>query len=293
MTTSRTHQTDDWWLTGSALATWRSRPSLRPALLLWLISLASASLAPAQAVVMVEEEEEVVLAVDAGFEFAESNFDQWIFGVAEPDHGLKRIESLLTLNVDAINQVCGLTEDQVAKLNLAGQGDIKRFYDEVAVLRAKFMRVRRNRNAVNQFYQEIQPVKAKLDAGLFDEGSFFHKVLNGSLDDEQSSKYEEAQWNRRQARYHAKLGLALVIMERTMPLRAAQRERLIEVLQEETQPPKVFGQYDYYVVLYQLSQIPDQTLKPIFDEAQWKVFAQMQAQGRAMGIWIKQQKLLP
>ncbi|MDA1055248.1 MAG: hypothetical protein O3C40_32915 [Planctomycetota bacterium] len=290
MTAGQTHQTDNWGLEDSIPATRRVLSAWRPALLLGLMAFTWTSPAPAQDLVEVEEEE---LVVDQGFEMSESNFDQWIFGVPTSDHGRKRVESLLTLNVEAINHVCGLTEDQVAKLELAGQGDIKRFYDDVAVLHDKFMKVRRNRNAVNNFYQELLPLQARVNAGLFKEASFFRKVLNRTLNDEQSSAYEAAEWERGQFRYHAKLALVVSMIERTMPLRAEQRERFIQVLKEETQPPKAFGQYDYYVVLYQLGTVPDLKLKPIFDEAQWKVFQQHAAQGQAMGVWLKQQKLLP
>jgi hypothetical protein len=83
------------------------------------------------------------------------------------------------------------------------------------------------------------------------------------------------------------------MMERTMPLRAEQREHFLQVLSEETEPPRVFGQYDYYVALYQLGKIPDPKLKPIFDPAQWKVLKQFEEQGQAMGVWLNQIKVLP
>jgi hypothetical protein len=287
MKASRTNPTDEFGLATRLLA-----------LLFGLLPITSTSRALAQfgggggaAAAAAEEEEEQVI-VD-GFEIAESNFDHWIFGAGTSDHGRKRVDAQLALQVEAIDHICGLTEEEAAKLELAGQGDIKRFYDDVVVLRAKFMKVRRNRNAFNEIYQEIQPVKARLDAGLFKQGSFFDKVLNRMLNEQQSSEYDQAEWERRQFRYHAKLELAIAMIERTMPLRAEQRERLIQVLKEETQPPKAFGQYDYYFVLYQLRRVPPPKLKPIFDEAQWKVFQQFTAQGEAMEMFLKQQGALP
>lgn len=255
-----------------------------------LMPLAMTSRAAAQDEAQAEEEE---LVIDDGFELAESNFDQWVFGAQHSDHGLKRIESLLSLKVAAIKRVCDLTEDQVAKLELAGQGDIKRFYDEVAVVRAKFMKVRRNRNAINNIFLEIRPLQARLHAGLFEQTSFFRKVLKRLLTDEQSSRYEQADWEQTQYRYNARLSLVVSMMERTMPLRAEQREQFIQVLKEETKPPYAFGQYDYYVVLYQLAKIPDQKLKPIFDDAQWKVLKEFAAEGQGMEASLKQHKVLP
>ncbi len=288
MTAGRNNQTDDWGLEDSTPATWRARSTRLTALLLCLVPLASPSLVRAED--LAEEEE---LPVDEGFNLANSTFDQWIFGEQLQDNGVTRLESQLALNVDSIIRDCGLTSDQAAKLELAGRGDIKRFDDEVDKLFAKFVKVRRNRNAVNEFYQEILPVKAKFDAGLFNETSLFGKVLSRTLNDEQAAKHEQAERERRQFRYHAKLSLVVAIIERTMPLRDEQRERLIQVFKEETQPPKAFGQYDYYVALYQLSRVPDEKLEPIFDEPQWKVFVQFKAQGQAMHVFLQQQGLLP
>lgn len=255
------------------------------AMVLFLISLVWISSAPAQVEPAAEPEEEVV--VDDGFEIHESNFNQWVFGAQNASQGLSHIESRLALEVEAVHRVCGLTEEQKAKLQLAGHGDVKRFFDAVAVLHAKFMKVRRNRNAFNGLWQDIQPLRVKFSGGLFREGSFFRKVLSRSLNAEQSSKYEEAESERRRFHYHAKLAFAVTMMERAMPLRAEQRERFIQVLEKETNPPKAFGQHDYYVVLYQLSKVPEQKLQPIFDEAQWKVLKQFSAQGQTMGARLQ------
>ena len=237
--------------------------------------------------------EEVELVIDEGFEIHVSNFDRWIFGSQNSEQGTQRVESELSLHVEAVHQTCGLTESQMAKLKLAGQGDMKRFLSEVETVREKFMKVRRNRNAFNKIWEDIRPLQAKFNAGLFGESSFFSKVLRRTLTDEQSSKYGEAMWERTQARYLAKLKLVVAIMERNMPLRAEQRERFIDVLREETKPPKAFGQYDYYVVLYQVAKVPDGKLKPIFDEPQWKVLKLFTAQAQGMELWLKQQDLLP
>lgn len=262
------------------------------ALLTLLLCLSSSStpLAFAQGEDLVEEEE---LIIDDGFEIAASNFDQWIFGSQNSQQGQQRVESQLALQVEAINRTCGLTEAQTEKLQLAGQGDLKRFFNDVAVVRKKFIKVRRNRNAFNQIWQDIQPLQAKINSGLFTDASFFRKVLDRTLSDEQSSKYEETMWERRQFRYNAKLTLVVTMLERGMPLRADQREQFISVLKEETKPPKAFGQYDYHVVLYQLTKIPDEKLKPIFDEPQWKVLKQQADQARGREAWLKQQKILP
>ena len=240
------------------------------------------------------EADEEIIIVDDGFEIAESNFEQWVFGGAQnAKQGIQRLESQLQLRVEAVDHVCGLTSAQKAKLILAGHGDLKRFLDEVQVVRQKFLKVRRNRNAFNEIWQDIQPLQLKMNSGLFDDASLFHKVLKRTLDDEQASKQAEADWERRVFRYHAKLGLVLHLLERSMPMRDLQRKALLQILKEETEPPKSFGKYDYYVVMYQMAKVPEGNLKPIFDNAQWETLQAHTKQARGMERWLKQQKVLP
>lgn len=246
-----------------------------------------------EAIEVVDEEEEVII-VDDGFEMAEANFEQWVFaGAQSAKQGIQRLDSKLKLRVEAIDHICGLTDSQTAKLHLAGQGDIKRFLDDVQVVRQKFLKVRRNRNAFNQIWQDIQPLQLRMNSGLFNDSSFFSKVLKKTLNGEQSSKQAEADWERRVFRYHAKLSLVMQMLERSMPLRDIQRKALLQVLKDETEPPNSFGQYDYYVVMYQMAKISDEKVKPILDEAQWKALQAHMQQARGMEQWLKQQKLLP
>ena len=260
------------------------------AILLCFLPTATGPLALGQDEAQVEEEE---LVIDEGFEIAESNFDQWIFGSRNAQQGILRVKSQLALQVEAVDHVCGLSEAQLAKLQLAGQGDLTRFLSDVAAVREKFMKVRRNRNAFNKIWQDIQPLQMRINGGLYGETSFFQKVLRRTLTAEQSSRYEEVMWERRQFRYKAKLRLVVMMMERSMPLRSEQRERFISLLKEETKAPQAFGQYDYYVVLYQLTRIPADKLQPIFDEAQMKVLEKYMDQARGMEVWLRQQKILP
>ncbi|MDO8944207.1 MAG: hypothetical protein Q7U75_13545, partial [Desulfobacterales bacterium] len=75
-----------------------------------------------------------------------------------------------------------------------------------------------------------------------------------------------------------------------------QRERLVELLVERTEPPQVFGQYDHYVVLLRLSQLPEDEVKPLLDERQWKLLQVQFGQARGLeqflvqnGVFTKEQ----
>lgn len=223
-------------------------------------------------------------------------FDQWVFGHGN-NHGAKstkkRLESLLTLHVDSISQICDLSEAQNQKLILAGHGDIKRFYDSVNKVRVKFLAMRNDQNQRNQIWQITQPLQMKLNAGIFDEKSLFHKVRKRLLKPEQVTKYEEVESERRRFRYEASVGMAVSKIEQGMPLRDEQRNQLLKLLLEETRPPKIFGQHDYYVVMFQASKIPEKKLRPIFDDAQWRALSKQLNQVKGMGEFLKKNNILP
>ena len=62
--------------------------------------------------------------------------------------------------------------------------------------------------------------------------------------------------------------MVLSNLENSIVLRADQRQRLVKLVLDETEPPKKFGQYDFYVVLFQLARLEDEKVKPILEDAQ-------------------------
>ena len=70
-------------------------------------------------------------------------------------------------------------------------------------------------------------------------------------------------------RHRANIRAAVDAIEQKVPLRPVQRKALAKQLFEEIPPPKVFGKFDDLVIQYAFSQIPDERLKPLFDDAQW------------------------
>ncbi|HLQ43829.1 MAG TPA: hypothetical protein VK137_03800, partial [Planctomycetaceae bacterium] len=197
-------------------------------------------------------------------------------------------ETQLKLQAEEVDRACGLTEAQKKKLQLAGRGDIKRFFERVEELRKKFLLVRRDQQKFNEIWQDIQPLQMTLNSGLFDDQSFFHKTVRRTLTAEQAGHYEQVERERRQFRYRAKVELVVATLENGLPMRDEQRQKLIRLVLDETQPPRKFGQYDYYVVMLQVSKLPENKLKPLFDNAQWKIMRQQFDQVKGMEQFLKQ-----
>lgn len=231
------------------------------------------------------------------FVMNDEQFDAWVFGGNGPVNSgaarRNRLESLLTLQVDNVGRACGLSDVQKRKLILAGKGDIKRFLDKVDEKRKKFDKVKTDQNKVNEMYQELQPLQIALNSGLFNEGSIFSKTLKSALEGDQSTRYEKLMSEKRQFRYRAKVELAVASLDQSVGFSDAQRRGLVDVIMSETKAPSRYGQYDYWVVMYQAGRIPESKLRPLFDDQQWNFLKRQLDQMRGMGQWLRNVGMLP
>jgi hypothetical protein len=241
-----------------------------------------------------EDNEAGAVIAQPAFMLSDQNFDQWVYGGGRNAASARsRLDSLLALQVEDVERTCALTEAQKKKLQLAGRGDVKRFFDRVEDKRRSFQLVRNDRNKFNEFYQELQPLQLTLSSGPFGEGSIFLKTLKSTLNDEQAAKYQKVILDKKMFRYRSKVELAVAMLDNSVGLSAEQRRKFVKVLLEDTQPPRKFGQYDYYVVMYQASKLPEAKLKPIFDDAQWRLLTQQFTQAKGMEQFLKNGDFLP
>jgi len=219
----------------------------------------------------------------------EESFDQMVFqGSPDAATGRARIVAHLKLKLEEVNRVCTLNPDQTTKLSLAGQGDIKRFLDQVEALRVKFLEIRNDQNRMNQFWQQVAPLQQKQTAGLFGESSIFAKTLSKTLTDDQRNKYRGLVDERRMFRYRAMIEVSLINMDETVALRRDQHEALTKLMLEQTKPPLAFGQYDSHYVMYAMAKIPSQKIQPLLDATQWKQLQQQIQQSRGMEGFLAQ-----
>ncbi|MFM9964747.1 MAG: hypothetical protein ACKV2Q_26370 [Planctomycetaceae bacterium] len=223
------------------------------------------------------------------FEMPENQFDQWVFqNLQTVAAARKKLEQVLSLQLDDVDRACQLTEVQRKKLQLAARGDMVHYFEKVEVVRKKFLLVRKDQQKFNEIWQDIAPLQVQFQAGLFGQDSFYQKTLRNMLKGEQLSKYSQIDGDRRKFQYRAKVELVVAMLENALPLRDEQRQKLITLIVEQTKPPLSFGQQDYYVVMWNISKIEEKTLKPLFTDAEWKVLNQQFAQVRGLEQWLKQ-----
>jgi hypothetical protein len=225
--------------------------------------------------------------------FTDEQFEQWVFQqYGNAATARTKLKESLELYTEDVDQTCVLSDSQKRKLRLAGQGDIERFFRKFADVKAKFQSVRNDQQKVNEIFQDISPLQAQMTSGLFDRDSLLQKSLVNTINREQFLKYARVDEERRQFHHESKIGLVVTMLDQSASITAEQRRKLAELLRRETKPLRQTGQYDYYAMMYQVSKIPEDKLKPLLDDIQWRVFSQQLVQMRGMEQWLKQNGLL-
>ncbi len=192
-------------------------------------------------------------------QWTDENFDQWIFQQdRNPTGARNRLDSALVVHLEAIDRASQLTDAQRKKLQLAGRGDIKRFFDRYETVKQKFHLVKDDQQKMQQIWQDISPLQMSLQAGLFDGDSLFYKSLHNTLTSEQRTRYDAVERERREFSHRASIVQAVATWEQSIPLRDAQRRELITLLSDQTKPPRKLGPYGYILIMFQLSQLPEE-----------------------------------
>jgi hypothetical protein len=226
-------------------------------------------------------------------QFNPEQVDQWIFSRWGGAAAAKiRLEANLGLRIDDIDRACAVTELQKKKLKLAGMGDIKRYYDRVEDLKRKYTAAPGNPQINNNIWQEMQPLQLELNGGLLGDASLFVKTIKSTLEPDQAKRYDELMHGRADERRRATIEWFVVHIDKALGLSDLQRGRLTEVLVSETPPPERFGQADFWYLMYQMTRLPEDKVKAILDEPQWRLLSRQFIQARGMGPWLRSNGLI-
>jgi len=205
--------------------------------------------------------------------WTDEQLQQWVFRQYGNAAGARqRLDSLLAMQIVDIDRACRLTDAQKKKLQLAGRGDIKRFFDRYEEVKQK------SQQNLQEFQQDVNRLQMTLQAGLFHEDSLLIKSLRNTLTGEQFARYDAMARERRASRHRANIQQAVAILQRGVRLRDAQRRELITLMTNETKPSRQPGPYDSFVLLFQLGRLPEEKLKRLFDQSQLEIVNQQLAQ---------------
>jgi hypothetical protein len=223
----------------------------------------------------------------------DEQFERYVFQQDQTaDRARRKFESLLTSRVDELERTCELTLTQMRKLQMMGQGDIKRFFDNYETVKARFKSMNNDVNRIQEIQPDLGPLRVTLQTGPFTDDSLLTKSLRTMLTDDQLAKYDGIAEGRRSFRHRANVELAVSMLEQAMPLRDEQRRELIALVEKETTPPKKGGQYEAYLIIQQMSQLPEAKFKAILSDTQKRVLDQQITQFAATVVNLRQNGLI-
>jgi hypothetical protein len=220
----------------------------------------------------------------------ERNIDSWVYG--RESRGHEWLEASLKQKIDEMGKVSDLSDSQKQKLNLAGKGDIQRFVSRVDDLKITYQPGALRADKYSELYQKTRVLHTTLQQGLFGSSSLFQKTLITALRPEQLARCDQLENDRRTYRYRAKVEMCVVQLDSILGLRDDQRRRLVQLILDKTRPPKSYGQLDRFVVLAQLSRVPEEEVKTLFDPAQWPEMHRRLLTARRMLPMLKQNGVL-
>src|SRR5439155_14939241 len=150
----------------------------------------------------------------------DEQFDQWVFRPnGNATMARKRLESLLTLQLDEIDRACRLTDAQKNKLHLAGRGDMKRIFDTYEAAKRKFNALGNDVQRIQEVMPDVAPVQKAMQGGLSTTDSLLHKSLRHTLTAEQLAKYDAVLAERRAFRHRTNIERAVPMLEPGAPMR--------------------------------------------------------------------------
>src|SRR5207244_5206937 len=103
--------------------------------------------------------------------------ERWVLGTGYASAGRQQLEWQLTVQMEDIDRACSLTDAQRRKLELAGRGDIKNFFDRYEQLLRKSQVVEHNERNLQEMQREANHLRRCLNNGLFLEHSLLVKSL--------------------------------------------------------------------------------------------------------------------
>jgi hypothetical protein len=205
-----------------------------------------------------------------------ANIDRWLYGNNEAvgEEAEQKLDLLLRKRVNQVALSAAITKDQEQKLWFAGKVDIRRFFDRVEELKAKYPPGTLAPNAWNQVFEEIRPLQAAINSGPFGGNSLFAKTMSKMLTADQVAAYRKIERDRRLFQHRAGVNMTVLRLSTALGLSADQQARLKELLLKETRPARMLGQtYPaafFNVVYAQMGRIPEEKLKPLFEPWQWR-----------------------
>lgn len=207
-------------------------------------------------------------------------FEPWAFGgnrafTGDLRQGLYRA---MESQAERFGRTYELSEQQVTKLRLAGQGDVDRYWAELEQVREKFLQPRYGTDSIDDMDDDRARLLASHEL-LFSPYSLQRKTLFAMLPEADRKRYEQEQfeWARHHHAYAIGALMRFVVPGGRSP---EQRSQLEQQLMERIPVPRASTAYDLYLAVLHLAQLPPDELIALDPAFQGKNFHALLEQAR-------------
>jgi hypothetical protein len=117
----------------------------------------------------------------------------WIFRTNDLDAARADLERTLKQRLEFVHTHVELTDVQMRKLELAGRGDINRFFDDCDAALNELGQGPPSPETLRDIRERCQVLRSQMLQGLHGEGSLFAKSFHTMLSDEQRRRWEASE----------------------------------------------------------------------------------------------------
>ncbi|MDZ4853155.1 MAG: hypothetical protein SGI77_28025 [Pirellulaceae bacterium] len=202
--------------------------------------------------------------------------ESWMFGGISAASARKKLEHMSDQRMLLLKEQCQLSDEQIQKFELAKRGDIARFFQNVALVRAEIGNRVPSRDNMAELGKVIAPVQRIWNTGLVGSESLFMSMLQATLTDEQKEALRLEQKRRLEVRNRYQAMAMIKLVEQSTPMNDKQRQTFLELIVSQAANVKVDAQYAQYVAIHTATKLSDETLGRFFDRTQLANFRLLQ-----------------
>ena len=196
----------------------------------------------------------------------------------------------LELEIDSLDEACGLSDAQRDKLTLAARLEAAAAMQLFEAFQRRYsgrtvdFQTREGQETWQQFHRELNEIQRATSRS----GSARHlpgRVVGSLLDDRQRDAWRAEAASRRASQWRRHMDGGLAILESSVGMTDRQHEAIVALLMED--PPRIdmgraremFGDHNPFLCWYALSRLDQDRLEAIFDARQWERVGNIVRQG--------------
>jgi len=214
--------------------------------------------------------------------YSAENFDRLCFRNMVATAARAKADRMLQAKTALTESSIQLNTEQRAKLLLAGEIDIQRFFADFEELKSQWKFGSIPQDVFSAQFPRMRtaalPLMERYQTGLHDEGSLYHKAKLTILTPSDFEITEAFTFKRKQKLYRNLIRATVASLDSRLPLAIEQREALIKTILENTEPmdPHDYNEPMLFATLPKFKEV-ESKLQPLFSEEEWPVVKQFMA----------------